>query len=250
MLTLPRPFRILAHRGASGYAPENTIAAFDLAVRMRSEAIETDLRLTRDGVIVVFHDETMDRMTTGSGKVADFTYAELAELVIDGEHADKYPPQRVLRVEELLDRYFGQIPLCLEIKAHGVIEPLVALLKRRGDLAGKVEFTSCETTAAGAIKAHLLGAKVGRLVWRNYSPEIIRQVHAAGFAEVCPAARETTAVNVALAHELGLSIRTHGIKSLDDLRHVITAGADGTTLNWPDWIRRPDRRSTAAIAAS
>jgi glycerophosphoryl diester phosphodiesterase len=205
-IRLNRPFRILAHRGASGYAPENTFASFDLALTMQPQAIETDLRLTRDGVIAVFHDETVDRMTAGSGKVADLTYAELARLPIDGEHAGDHPPQHVPRVEELLDRYWGRVPLCLEIKAHGVIEPLVSLLKWRGRMDGHVEFTSFEADAAHAIQAALPGAKVGILV-RDFEPATIARVAYAGFAEICPWVRAATPGKIQAARALGLSVR-------------------------------------------
>jgi glycerophosphoryl diester phosphodiesterase len=235
------PFRILAHRGASGYAPENTFASFDLARTMHPEAIETDLRLTRDGVIAVFHDPTVDRMTAGSGKVEDFTYEELASLPIDGEHASNYPPQRIPRVEELLDRYWGRIPLCLEIKAQGVIEPLVSLLKRRGEMEGHVEFTSFEADAAHAIQAALPDAKVGMLV-REFTPETIAQVARAEFAQICPWVGATTPDNVAAAHALGLGVRVYGIKTIADLKIAVANGADGTTLNWPDWIDRSPQR--------
>ncbi|EPH6067299.1 glycerophosphodiester phosphodiesterase family protein, partial [Escherichia coli] len=63
---------IIAHRGASGYAPENTIAAFDLAVKMNADMIELDVQLTKDRQIVVIHDDRVDRTTNGSGFVKDF----------------------------------------------------------------------------------------------------------------------------------------------------------------------------------
>lgn len=71
---------IIAHRGASGYAPENTIAAFDLAVKMNADMIELDVQLTKDRQIVVIHDDRVDRTTNGSGFVKDFTLEELQKL--------------------------------------------------------------------------------------------------------------------------------------------------------------------------
>jgi glycerophosphoryl diester phosphodiesterase len=248
VIRLTRPFRILAHRGASGYAPENTFASFDLALTMCPDALETDLRLTCDGVIAVFHDETVDRMTAGSGPVAGFGYADLRHLVIDGEHSGKYPPQHVPRVEELLQHYLGRVPLCLEIKEHGVIDPLVQILQPLGDLTGKIEFTSFEPDAAVAIRAALPGAKVGMLV-RDFDPATIDRVADAGFAEICPWVRATTPATVRQAHDLGLSVRTYGIKSIDDLRLAVANHADGTTLNWPDWVDR-SAGSAAGCAAS
>ena len=71
---------IIAHRGASGHAPENTLAAFERAVALGAQFIETDLHLTRDARFVAIHDKTLERTTNGKGAVRDFTLAELREL--------------------------------------------------------------------------------------------------------------------------------------------------------------------------
>ena len=70
---------IMAHRGASGYAPENTLEAFELAVRMGAYGVELDVHLTKDGEIVVAHDETVERVSEGSGRIADMTLAALQQ---------------------------------------------------------------------------------------------------------------------------------------------------------------------------
>jgi len=66
-----------AHRGASSYAPENTMSAFYLGLRMGANGIETDIQRTGDGILVLFHDDTLDRVTGQSGKIADYTYEQL-----------------------------------------------------------------------------------------------------------------------------------------------------------------------------
>ena len=76
----PADFMVIAHRGASAYAPENTLAALDLALQMGCRHLELDVDLTRDGHIVVMHDETVDRTTNGTGPVGNHTLAELRAL--------------------------------------------------------------------------------------------------------------------------------------------------------------------------
>lgn len=71
---------IVAHRGASAYAPENTIASFELAIELGSDALELDLRQTKDSVLVVLHDSNVDRTTNGSGNVNNFTFSQLQKL--------------------------------------------------------------------------------------------------------------------------------------------------------------------------
>jgi len=77
---LPDPFRIIAHRGASGYAPENTMAAFRLALEMGVTEIETDVHFSRDRHLVLLHDHTLDRTTDGEGRPGDFDLAALKAL--------------------------------------------------------------------------------------------------------------------------------------------------------------------------
>jgi glycerophosphoryl diester phosphodiesterase len=75
-----RPVFAVGHRGASAYAPENTVAAFDEAVRLGARAVEFDVRVSADGVAVVIHDETVDRTTTGRGRVAELGLMDLRRL--------------------------------------------------------------------------------------------------------------------------------------------------------------------------
>ena len=71
---------VLAHRGASGYAPENTLEAFKLAMEMGADGFELDVHLSADGELIVIHDETVDRTTNGKGYVKDMTLAQLKQL--------------------------------------------------------------------------------------------------------------------------------------------------------------------------
>ncbi|RIK22153.1 MAG: glycerophosphodiester phosphodiesterase, partial [Anaerolineae bacterium] len=85
-LTADRPL-IIGHRGASADAPENTLAAFALALEQNADGIELDVQLSADGVPVIIHDDDVDRTTDGAGRVHDLTLAELRALTIAGEHA-------------------------------------------------------------------------------------------------------------------------------------------------------------------
>ncbi len=80
----------IAHRGASGYAPENTFAAFDIAAEMNADFIELDVQLTKDGQIVVIHDDKVDRTTDGSGFVKDFTLKKLQSLDAGGWYGAEF----------------------------------------------------------------------------------------------------------------------------------------------------------------
>ncbi|MBS7618882.1 glycerophosphodiester phosphodiesterase, partial [Candidatus Bathyarchaeota archaeon] len=84
-----KPFTVVAHRGASGYEPENTIKAIEKAIDMNADAVEVDVRLSKDGVPVVIHDETLNRTTNGSGRVDSYTSEQLKNF--DAGKGEKIP---------------------------------------------------------------------------------------------------------------------------------------------------------------
>lgn len=111
---------VIAHRGASGYAPENTLAAFRKAVAMGATFIETDLHLSRDARFVAIHDETVDRTTNGRGAVHELTRAELLRLDAGGWFAAEYAGERIPTLEEvLLFAKKHDVDFYLELKPSG-----------------------------------------------------------------------------------------------------------------------------------
>lgn len=109
----------LAHRGASTLAPENTRAAFQLAVDLGADGLELDVQLSRDGKLVVIHDEQLDRTTTGRGLVKDCTLAQIKELDAGSWFSPEFTGQRIPTLEEVLAEYPG-LHINIEIKS-GVI---------------------------------------------------------------------------------------------------------------------------------
>ncbi|MFA1821607.1 glycerophosphodiester phosphodiesterase [Virgibacillus oceani] len=107
--------KIIAHRGASKYAPENTMPAFDLAYKMGVEEIETDVQLTKDDVPVLIHDEHVKRTTNGNGYVKNLTYKELKNLDAGGWFAQKFKGTRILSLHEFL-KWAENKPLYLNIE--------------------------------------------------------------------------------------------------------------------------------------
>jgi glycerophosphoryl diester phosphodiesterase len=129
---------VVGHRGAAARFPENTFASFDHAVTLGVDAIEFDLRLTRDGVAVVIHDSTVDRTTSGSGAVAEMSASDLTRLDSgarfspDGKTAAfKGIGLTVPTLEAMLERYTG-IPLLIELKVATVADEALRLFRRHG----------------------------------------------------------------------------------------------------------------------
>jgi glycerophosphoryl diester phosphodiesterase len=114
---------ILAHRGCRAHAPENTLAAFRLALAQGADIIETDLRITRDGVIVCIHDATVDRTTEGSGRVDQLPWAEIKQFKARGKNEQSYPEARVPALAEVLETLADRTYFAVELKAPVFTQP-------------------------------------------------------------------------------------------------------------------------------
>jgi len=114
--------RVVAHRGASDSYPENTLAAFEAALRAGSEIVELDVQLTRDRELVVIHDPTLDRTTEGSGPVGERTLREIRELSagFPDRFGNRFRDQRVPTFREALDLMRGRAQVLVEIKPESV----------------------------------------------------------------------------------------------------------------------------------
>lgn len=137
---------VIGHRGASGYAPEHTLAAYDLALDLGVDFIEQDLQMTSDGVLVVLHDETLDRTTDGrcTGRVIDHTYDEIRDCdvgswfnrALPGRAREDYVAQRVPTLDEVFARYADRANFYIETKnpeeAPGMESALLTLLDAHG----------------------------------------------------------------------------------------------------------------------
>jgi glycerophosphoryl diester phosphodiesterase len=135
---------VIAHRGASGYAPEHTLASYDLALSLGADYLEQDLQLTSDGVLVVLHDETLDRTTGGAqrGRVIEHTLAQLRACDVGrwfnaqrpNRARSEYVGQRIPTLDEVFARYVDRATFYIETKnpedAPGMEEALLALLDR------------------------------------------------------------------------------------------------------------------------
>ena len=137
---------VWGHRGASGYAPENTMAAFEKAVELGADGIELDVQLTKDGELVVIHDETIDRVSDGSGWVKDYTYAKLIKHNFNRTHPE-YEHAQIPTLEEVYALIKPtDLTINVEIKTGVVfypeIEARVLDLTERMGLMERVIFSS------------------------------------------------------------------------------------------------------------
>ena len=222
-------FITYAHRGASHYCPENTMMAFYMGMQMGANGIETDVRRTRDGVLVLFHDATLTRVTGAEGDVADCTYAELQELLVKkGELHDKIPT-----LEDFLAHFsYRDITFAIELKADDIEKEVADLIFRYG-IAQKTVVTAFELHRLENIKAYAPALRIGYLT-QTVDDALVDKLVNMGAAEICPHGRDVTSENVAKWHARGLNVRAWGISDEAIMKKVYDAGADGMTVNFPD----------------
>lgn len=225
---------VIAHRGASSYAPENTFAAFDLALRMGVSHLELDVHSTSDGHIVVVHDDLVDRTTSGHGPVTSHTLAELSALDAGSWFGERFAGERIPTFAGVLERYRGRAHVHTEIKGHSerLSERTVDLVRRHG-MADQVTITSFQRARLAETRAYAPELPTGWLVG-EITDAIVADARALGLTQLCPRAGTVTSELVRRLHAEGFVVRAWGVGTEDLMRQVVEAGADGMTVNFPD----------------
>lgn len=226
-----RTFRVIGHRGAAALAPENTWESFDAALRVGVDAVETDVRATDDGVLVLLHDAGLDRTTDGEGLVHEMPWSVVRTLDAGAWFGDAFHGARVPRLRETLAHYGEKTHLVLEIKQAGIVPAVLALVRELA-LLNHVTFTSFDFAQVRDLKASEPEAKVGFLTsdvsWAN----ALRTADA-HLDQFCPPAALATRERVARWHELGLGVRAWGVKTPEMMWAAARACVDGMTIDFP-----------------
>ena len=252
--------QLIAHRGASGLAPEHTLASFELAVDIGVDYLEQDLQQTRDGVLVVLHDDTLDRTARGpeadcTGLVRDKTLAQLERCDFGAwfgeEHPDvghQFDGQRILTLAALIDRFGTSVRYYIETKnpeeAKGLEAGLILILDEYGlfeaDNASLLLFQSFskESLVALAEKAPAI-PRLQLLDRKQLRPPYDAEL--SGIAEyadgIGPHYSDVDAALVAAAHRHGLKIHVYTVNDPDEMRRLEALKVDGIFSDFPDRYR-------------
>ena len=128
-VSIPDKMEIVAHRGYSGAAPESTVAAVEAAVEHQADAIEFDMHVTKDGQLVVMHDDTVDRTTNGKGRIKDLAFAQIRKLDAGSKFSPKFKGERVPTLDEVLQAAKGRV-LYSEIKGGWTQSDVQKMVKK------------------------------------------------------------------------------------------------------------------------
>ncbi|TCI35797.1 MULTISPECIES: glycerophosphodiester phosphodiesterase [unclassified Exiguobacterium] len=231
--------KLFAHRGVMNQFPENTMAAFRAALAAHADGIETDVHLTKDGRLVLIHDETIDRTTDGSGRIAEMTLSELgrynAGVLFDLE-------ERIPSLDDLLNLVKGTgVCLNLEVKTdidryEGIEDRLVETLRAHRFPADRVLFSSFNHETLYRLK---------RLAPEYESAALISQplfdlagyLNELGATGVHPSVRTMTDDEIKLIQQNGVKVRPYTVKTIEQLKRFQLLGVDAIFVNDIEWAR-------------
>ena len=229
----------IAHRGASGHAPENTMAAFRRAVELGARFIETDLQITRDAQVVAMHDFTLDRTTNGKGQVHLLALEDIRALDAGswfGAGSGSFSGEHVPTLNEILDFAKEQdVIFYLEIKsgpAWGVEHAVVAAL-RDHNASARVVILSFDPSALDSVH-RLDSTMMTGLLCEHPSNDLVERTVRAGARQLVAAGELVTSAVVEKAHRAGLQVVAWTINDPEQMRRLIAAGVNGIITNFPD----------------
>ena len=224
-----RTFVNYAHRGASSYEPENTMQSFHLGLKMGANGIETDVQRTKDGVLVLFHDDTIRRVTGQDGSIQDYTYEQLQQfdVCVHGRKGKIAKFQDFLEAFSHLDLVFA-----IEFKEELIEEQVIDLLEQYG-MREKTILTSFKLDCLMRAKLYRPDYQAGYLTYgvNALTTKVLKLI---GVEQVCPDGKTITRELVEDLHGQGFTVRAWGIADEELMKQVYDAGADGMTVNFPD----------------
>jgi len=230
--------QVIAHRGASAEAPENTPAAFRRALAIGVDAVELDVHLSADGEPVVLHDPLLERTTDGRGPVGGLSLAELRRLDAGRWFGEPFAGERILTLAEALDFLRG-VRVIVEVKNAPVAYPgiaarVAAVIRESGHPA--VTVSSFDHPVLVEIKTQMPFLETAVLyVARPVNP--LRLAQDAGAGVLHPHWAMLTPDLVTSAHTAGLRVEVWVVDEPEDLQRIVALGPDGVMTNHPERLR-------------
>jgi glycerophosphoryl diester phosphodiesterase len=231
---------IFAHRGASAHAPENTLAAFELAIQQQADLVEVDTKLSADKRVVVIHDQTIDRTTDGSGRVSDLTFNNLRTFNAGYRFRDTYPDETIPALEEVIEICTGRIQINIELSNY--FTPLDGLAEEVSRIINQYQLHE-EVIVSGFHPIPLRR-------FHNLSPEVaiafLARPGLQGFLSrswlgrvlvpydaLHPEKRDVTPGLIATGRKFGFPIHTFTVNDRAEMAELVSLGVDGLITDDP-----------------
>lgn len=214
----------IGHRGAKAYEPENTLRSFKRAIELGVDAVELDVRRTKDNKIVVIHNADVNKTTDGNGSVSDFTLEEIKKLVT--EKGEQIPT-----LGEVLDFVGKRVKILVELKETGIEEKVLDLIIEK-ELIDNVIIISFNEAALRKVRELNDEVVTGLIYVRHKNP--LRSGLELKAEYLLPLYRFTHSANVKKAHEKGLKVIVWTINKPEEVEEYKKKGVDGIASDRPD----------------
>jgi glycerophosphoryl diester phosphodiesterase len=235
---LNRP-TIFAHRGSSVYAPENTLAAFKLAVEQRADGIELDVKLSADGQVVVMHDDTVDRTTNGTGRIKSLTLLDLKGLDAGSKFDPTFHAERIPTLAKVFDTVGGKVFINVELTNYSsptddLPDKVVSLVKNFG-LEAKVLLSSFNLLALIRARYLLPMVHLGLLAFSGTADGILRSrlLRFGPRLALHPSAKDVSSQLILTAHRTGCRVHVYTVNEPDVMQRLLSDGVDGVFTDDP-----------------
>lgn len=245
--TFKNNFAVIAHRGARAYCPENTMPAFRKAIELGADMLEFDVQLTRDKIPVVFHDAVLDKLTDGTGKVADYTFEQLRRLDAGGHLSKEFKGEKIPALLQVLELAAGQIPVNIEIKTEAVESGLHALsvenqvvdMVRKMGIAHEVMISSFDYRAISRVKKLAPELYTAVLYDKKQAGSLnaAELVHKFSVNAFNCSKRELNKARLEVLHQNRIPFFIYTVNTVPQMRKVLKAGARGIFTDKPDVLR-------------
>ena len=227
---------IIGHRGASGHAPENTLAAFKKAVALGATFIETDLQLSRDARFVAIHDDTLDRTTNGQGRVHDQTLTALRRLDAGSWFGSEFAGERIPTLEEVLEfTKKNDVVFYLELKPSGSWggeHALIGALRESGEVA-RVMVISFDPSILGSLRKIEPTLMTG-VLYDGQLKDLLTSTLDVGARQIVVRGDLVTPAMINEAHKRDLQVVCWTVNNPAHIRLLVGAGVDGIMSDYPD----------------
>lgn len=227
---------VMAHRGASAVAPENTLVAYEKAIEMGADYAELDVRQTKDGAIVLMHDKTVYRTTGVKGFVWDFTLDELKQLEAGSWFGEEFRGEPIPTLEEVIRQVKGRMKLNIEVKISenepGIVQKVVDIIRAEG-FSEECIITSFDMETVKTFKAIAPNLRTGLIFDKEYRSDVFE-----GNWEILSSNHELVDETfMQLARNSGKKIYAWTVNDREEMLRLIGLGVDGIITNKPDLLK-------------
>ena len=226
-----------AHRGASAYRPENTLISFRYGVELGANGIELDLQETKDGKIVIFHDDIIDNKCNGTGKIIDYTYEELYNMDFGLWKGEEFRGTKLCLFEDFAREFLEKdLTFAIEIKSDNIEKKALEIIYKYKK-HDNIYITSFKIEVLN--KVRLLDKKI-KLSWLIDEPinnRNIKKLLSVQGNQIAPSAKNVTSEGIELARENGVGVRLWGVSDEEVMRKVYPLAPEGMTVNFPDKLK-------------